>query len=195
MTTRDPHALSGGVTFCLVEGPQPNSSSLARLTTPDQFLELSLRRFSTTTLTTYMRCLVSFLDFLSAGGRAIAELTLAELTDYLFAVQTGLDEDRSSNQTCPRTMLKALSWRQKVAQLEPLRPLLHNPVVMAFHSDSKPTTAGKPCPYLSRSSPPGRHMSATPRAAKASDGSLAVSCLPRTQASASGIYRESSPNH
>ena len=86
-----------------------------------------------------MRCLVSFLDFLAAGGRAFADLTLAELTDYLFAVQTGQEEDRSSNQTCPRTMLKALSWLQKVAQLEPLRPLLHNPVVMAFHSDSKPT--------------------------------------------------------
>ena len=86
-----------------------------------------------------MRCLVSFLDFLAAGGRAIADLTLAELTDYLFAVQNGQEEDRSSNQTCPRTMLKALSWLQKVAQLEPLRPLLHNPVVMAFHSDSKPT--------------------------------------------------------
>ena len=102
-------------------------------------LELSLRRFSTTTLTTYMRCLVSFLDFLAAGGHAFADLTLAELTDYLFAVQYGQEEDRSSNQTCPRTMLKALSWLQKVAQLEPLRPLLHNPVVMAFHSDSKPT--------------------------------------------------------
>ena len=100
---------------------------------PDQLLELSLRRSSTTTLTTYMRCLVSFLDFLAAGGRAFADLTLAELTDYLFAVQTGQEEDRSSNQTCPR------SWLQKVAQLEPLRPLLHNPVVMAFHSDSKPT--------------------------------------------------------
>ena len=86
-----------------------------------------------------MRCLVSFLDFLAAGGHAVADLTLAELTDYLFAIQTGQEEDRSSNQTCPRTMLKALSWLQKVAQLEPLRPLLHNPVVIAFHSDSKPT--------------------------------------------------------
>ena len=118
-------------------GPHPRQTQ--RPQRPDQLLELSLRRFSTTTLTTYMRCLVSFLDFLAAGGRALADLTLAELTDYLFAVQTGQEEDRSSNQTCPRTMLKALSWLQKVAQLEPLRPLLHNPVVLAFHSDSKPT--------------------------------------------------------
>ena len=123
----------------LLEPYSPVSQALSASRHPAQFLELSVSRFATTTLTNYLRCIGQFLDYLGTSGMDISSLQLVDLSDFLLACQSGLDEDRSANHADPKAMLKAISWLQKCAQLSVLQTVIHNPLIQSFHTTSKPS--------------------------------------------------------
>ena len=112
--------------------------AFAKSERPDDFLSLSLRKFTPSTLQTYFRHIGTFLDYLGTLGGDLESMTLAKLVGFLFSCSAGQREDRMANICGPRPMLKALSWLQRHAQIPALAPIIQNPLVLAFHASEGP---------------------------------------------------------
>ena len=114
------------------------ATAFAKSERPEDFLSLSLRKFTPSTLQTYFRHIGTFLDYLGTMGGDLESMTLAKLVDFLFSCSAGQREDRTANICGPRPMLKALSWLQRHAQIPALAPIIQNPLVLAFHASERP---------------------------------------------------------
>ena len=104
--------------------------AFAKSERPEHFLSPSLRKFTPSTLQTYIRHI--------ATGGDLESMTLAKLVDFLFSCSAGQREDRTANICGPRPMLKARSWVQRHAQIPALAPIIQNLLVLAFHASEGP---------------------------------------------------------
>ena len=121
------HPTPAGWTGCHATASETFATVLKASTCPQDFLSLSLRKFTPSTLQTYFRHIGTFLDYLGTMKGDLESMTLAKLVDFLFSCSAGQTEDRTANICGPRPMLKALSWLQRHAQIPALAPIIQNP--------------------------------------------------------------------
>ena len=81
---------------------------------PTVLLETSLRKFSATTLSQYLRAVRIFLAFVAQCAGSLALLSLAH--------QASVQEDRFALKCSPLLMCKALSWLAHIGQIRLGRP-------------------------------------------------------------------------
>ena len=106
----------------------------------------ALRGYQASSLQTYLRHIDRFLHYMEKSCISLAELTLPQFLDYLWACQDSQSEDRHASRCTPANALKALSWFHKKAQIESLRLACLNLLALAFTKPDGPSDRNEAIP-------------------------------------------------
>ena len=128
----------------------PDCSILAQTTAQtaheNDLIVAALKGYQASSLQTYLRHIENFLSYLDKSQISLHELTLPQFLDYLWACQDSQHEDRYASRCKPANALKALSWFYKKAQIDSLRLVCLNPLVLAFTKPDGPTDRNEAIP-------------------------------------------------
>ena len=106
--------------------------------TPDKHRLRAIAKYAPSSLEAYLSACTQFVAFLQAQDISLDTLTLARLADFLDAALESRAQDRDVCRVSPKTMLRALSWLARTAQMEALLGMVSNAIIQAFAWDCPP---------------------------------------------------------
>ena len=106
--------------------------------TPDKHRLRAIAKYAPSSLEAYLSACTQFVAFLQAQDISLDTLTLARLADFLDAALESRAQDRDVCRVSPKTMLRALSWLARTAQMEALLGMVSNAIIQAFAWDGPP---------------------------------------------------------
>ena len=101
---------------------------------PQGLASKSLEPFTAGTVERYLSSARQFLDYLAFHHIEPKDLTTAQLADFLYACEQGLEEDREICRLDPKAAVRALSWIARIAGLPSLWDILQDSLIVAFRS-------------------------------------------------------------
>ena len=105
---------------------------------PDKHRLRAIAKYAPSSLEAYLSACTQFVAFLQAQDVSLDKLTLACLADFLDAAAESKAQDRDVCRISPKTMLRALSWLARTAQVETLLSMVSNAIIQAFGWDLQP---------------------------------------------------------